>query len=117
MQKHSNNFKYNRIGSEIKKELQTIITTEMNDKRIKSQVSITECIVSKDLSLCKVFLVTEQEDKENVIKILNNSKGFFRALVAKTLNLRKTPDFKFYIDESFENMNHIEELLNRIKQS
>lgn len=117
MQRHSNNFKYDRIGSEIKKELQTIITTEINDPRIKSQVSITECIVSKDLSLCKVYIVTEQEDKHNVIEGLNNSRGFLRAGVAKSLNLRKTPDFKFYIDETFENMNHIEELLNKIKQS
>ena len=117
MQKRNNSFKYDRISSEIKKELQTIITTEIKDPRIKSQVSITECIVSKDLSLCKVFIVTDQEDKDNVIKGLNNSRGFLRSALAHTLDLRKTPDFKFYIDESFENMNHIEELLNKIKQS
>ena len=73
MQKRNNSFKYDRISSEIKKELQTIITTEIKDPRIKSQVSITECIVSKDLSLCKVFIVTDQEDKDNVIKLWASS--------------------------------------------
>ena len=110
-----NTFKYERISSEIKKELQTLFATEIKDKRIKHQVNITDCIVSKDLSLCKVYVMSLQDDKQQLLKALDSCRGFLRTNVANSLNLRKTPDFKFYIDETFDNMNHIEELLNKIK--
>ena len=115
MQK-KNNYKYERIDSEIKKTLQVILFDKLKDPRVKSQINVIDVFVSKDLSFCKVYIQTDDINKENVIKILNNSKGFIRTCLAKEINLRRTPELKFEYDNTLDNYNRIEELLKQIKQ-
>lgn len=110
-----NNFKLDRIDSEIKKALQVIIFEDLKDPRIISQVNITEVITSKDLSYCKIYVQSEQDNKEELIKVLNNSKGFLKSKIAKSLILRRIPELHFEYDNSLDNYNRIEELLKSIK--
>ena len=115
MQKR-NSFKYARIDSEIKKTLQVVLHSKLKDYRIKNQINVVDVSVSKDLSFCKVYIQTEDVDKETVIKVLNNSKGFLRTQIANELNLRKTPELYFEYDNTLDNFNRIEELLKKIKE-
>ena len=110
-------FKLQRIDSEIKKELQSILSYDLQDKRIDSFVSVMDVYITKDLSNCKVYVQTSSENKEDVIKALNHANSFIKREIAARLNLRKTPDFNFHIDDSLENMNHIEELLKKINSN
>lgn len=111
-----NNFKYNRIDSEIKKEIQILLLSEVKDPRITGFVNVNEVIVNKDLSFCKVYVSILDSNKNEILKALDNAKGFIRYELANRLNLRRTPEVKFYLDETLENAQHIEELLNKINK-
>jgi ribosome-binding factor A len=45
---------------------------------------------------------------------LEKATGFMRSHLAKTLNLRFTPELRFWYDEEFEEVVKIERLLNDI---
>ena len=110
------NYKYNRIDSEIKKEIQIMLISDIKDPRISSFVNVVDVIVNKDLSFCKVYVSIIDQEKNTILKALDNAKGYIRYELAHRLNLRRTPEIKFYLDTTDENAKHIEELLNQINK-
>ncbi len=80
----------------------------------KTFLMITRVNVSPDLSYAKVFFRSiGQGDAGEIEKALNTHKGFFRKPLGQKMRLRVTPDLAFKIDESFDEAQRIEELLNR----
>ena len=82
-----NSIKNTRINGEVQKELSNIIRNEIKDPRIGMMTSVTAAEVAPDLKTCKVY-----------ISVL----GFIRRMLAKTINLRNTPELTFVLDESIE---------------
>ncbi len=76
---------------------------------------MTGIVLSRDYSHCKVFVQIVSENKKEVMDGLKNASGFVRHIVAEQLDMRKTPEIAFYIDDSAERMKKIEELLEKIK--
>lgn len=109
-------YKLDRICTEIKRELQSMLISDVKDPRIQSFVSISEVEVSKDLSYCKVYVEIMDEDKDTIMKGLKNASGFMRTELAHRINLRKTPELDFRIDDTMDKKNRIEELLREIKE-
>ena len=66
--------KIERIGSDIQKELGSIILLNAKDKDFKN-VTITAVDVSNDLSYAKVYFTTT-DDRKHVEHDLNNAAGF-----------------------------------------
>ena len=81
-----------RIADSIQKELAKILQREVKDSRF-GLLSISNVVVSKDLSFAKIYisLLGETIEVQEVIKSLNNSASYFRTLLAKTLQLRIIP--------------------------
>lgn len=104
--------KAERAGSEIQKVLGNIILFEAKDEDFKNVV-ITAVDVSNDLSYAKVYFTTI-DDKEKVVKDLNNASGYFRSLLAERLDIRHTPELKFIFDESIEYGRKIEKIIEKI---
>lgn len=104
--------KVERAGSEIQKVLGNIILFEAKDEDFKNVV-ITAVDVSNDLSYAKVYFTTI-DDKEKVVKDLNNASGYFRSLLAERLDIRHTPELKFIFDESIEYGRKIEKIIEKI---
>ena len=97
-----NSIKNTRINGEVQKELSNIIRNEIKDPRIGMMTSVTE--VAPDLKTCKVYISVfgDDEAKKETIRGLKSAEGFIRRMLAKTINLRNTPELTFVLDESIE---------------
>ena len=102
MRKHS--IKNTRINVEVQKELSKIIREEIKDPRIHPMTSVMAVEVAPDLKTCKAFIsvLGNEEAKQSTIKGLKNAEGYIRRELARTLNLRNTPEIRFILDESIE---------------
>lgn len=118
MNNHTNNHKYERIEAEIKKELQKLIIYGVKDLRVSGNVNIIDVKVSKDLSYAKIYVeVLDEKNKKEILLGLQNAKGYMKRELAININLRKTPDLNFIIDDTKEKAKHIEEIINKIHSS
>ena len=99
-----NSIKNTRINGEVQKELSKIIREEIKDPRIHPMTSVMAVEVAPDLKTCKAFIsvLGNEEAKQSTIKGLKNAEGYIRRELARTLNLRNTPEIRFILDESIE---------------
>ena len=104
--------KAERAGSDIQKELGSILLINAKDEDFKN-VTITAVDVSNDISYAKVYFTTT-DDREKVSRDLNNASGFFRSLLAERLKIRHTPELKFIFDESIEYGQKIEKIIEEL---
>lgn len=108
------NYRRDRINDEMMKEL-SVIVRDIKDPRVAgAMVCITGVEVTPDLKYAKVYFSALGGDKKEVAKGLKAAGGFIRRRVAQSMNLRITPEFAFYIDESIERGAHIASILNTI---
>jgi len=99
-----NSIKNVRINSEVQKELSQIIRNEVKDPRIDPLVSVTDVMVAPDLKTCKAYIsvLSGEEALEETITGLRRAEGYIRTRLAKTVNLRNTPQITFLPDRSIE---------------
>ena len=99
-----NSIKNTRINGEVQRELSRIISREIKDPRIAPMTSVVDAVVTSDLKQCKAYIsvLGNDEDKEKTKKGLASAASHIRSLLAKSLNLRNTPELTFYIDDSIE---------------
>lgn len=103
-----------RINDETVKALSTIVR-EVKDPRVSGNfVSITGAEVSPDLKFAKVYF-SSMGNMAEVRRGLTSAVGFIRKRLAETLNLRVTPELKFYEDTSMEYGANISKLLHQIE--
>lgn len=102
MRKHS--IKNTRINMEVQRELARIIREEIKDPRIHPVTSVVACEVAPDLKTCKAYIsvLGTEEDAENTKKGLVNASGYIRRELARSVNLRNTPEITFIMDQSIE---------------
>ena len=99
-----NSIKNTRINGEVQKELSILISREIKDPRINPMTSVVAVEVAPDLKTAKVYIsvLGDEESKENTRKGLKSAASFMRGQLAKTLNLRNTPELTFIIDNTIE---------------
>ena len=99
-----NSIKNTRINGEVQRELSRIISREIKDPRIAPMTSVVDAVVTSDLKQCKAYIsvLGNDEDKEKTKKGLASAASHIRSLLAKSLNLRNTPELTFFIDDSIE---------------
>ena len=97
-----NSIKNTRINGEVQKELSRIISREIKDPRIHSMTSVVSVEVTPDLKQCKAYIsvLGNEEDKKETLAGLNSAVGFVRKELARSINLRNTPEIKFIMDDS-----------------
>ena len=99
-----NSIKNTRINGEVRRELSAIIQNEIKDPRIHPMTSVVEVEVAPDLKTCRAYIsvLGNEEEKRNTMEGLKNAEGYIRRQLAKTINLRNTPEIRFILDESIE---------------
>jgi len=97
-----NSIKNTRINGEVQKELANIIRGEIKDPRINPLTSVVSVEVAPDLKNCKAYISVLGDDASvaDTLAGLNSAKGFIRNRLAKSINLRNTPDIQFVMDQS-----------------
>jgi len=82
-------------------------------------ITIPEIRMSPDLKLAEILVMPlGGGKKEIVLSTLTANRKRLRGLVAKRINLKYMPDFRFHLDDSFDKAGNIDALLNspRVKR-
>ena len=97
-----NSIKNTRINMEVQRELSKVISQEMKDPRIDPMTSVIAVEVTPDLKFAKVFIsvLGDEEKKQATMEGLKSATPFIRKHLAKTINLRNTPELTFVMDDS-----------------
>lgn len=108
------NHKIDRIASDISRNISDILANEANDDLLKT-VTITGCTVTNDLSFCKVYFTSFSNlEKKDLEKELNEAAPYIRGKVSERVDIRHTPEIKFYYDESIEYGKKIEDIIKSL---
>ncbi len=93
-----------------------IIKQKIKDPRISTLITVTDVIVSSDLSYAKVYISSfENQRKQDVtVEALNHAAGFIQKNVSKDLKMRVTPKLKFYSDNSIERGFELNNKINQL---
>ena len=99
-----NSIKNTRINAEVQHELANLIRGGIKDPRIHPMTSVTAVEVAPDLKTCRAYIsvLGDEEEKRNTLQGLKNAEGYIRRQLAKTINLRNTPEIRFILDEPIE---------------
>jgi len=96
---------------------------KVQDVRIRSDnVMVTHVDITSDLRLatCYVRLFdinkTELLSESDLLKVLEEQKYILRKWIAASVVLKYVPDIKFCYDNSADNLNAIEQLLQNLKK-
>lgn len=99
-----NSIKNTRINGEVQKVLAEVIRGEIKDPRISPLTSVVAVEVAPDLKSCKAWIsvLGNEESREATLQGLKSAEGFIKSRLAKTINLRNTPNITFVMDQSIE---------------
>lgn len=99
-----NSIKNSRINEEVQKELSKIISQEIKDPRIHPMTSVVSVEVTPDLKYAKVYIsvLGDEEARKNTHDGLKSAAPYIRGCLAKSINLRNTPQLTFVMDQSIE---------------
>ena len=99
-----NSINNTRINGEVQRELSNIIRGEIKDPRIHELTSVVAVEVAPDLKTCKAYIsvLGDEEAQKDTLAGLKSAEGFIRTRLAKTINLRNTPEIRFVLDQSIE---------------
>ena len=99
-----NSIKNTRINGEVQRELSNIFRGEIKDPRINPLTSVVAVEVAPDLKTCKAYIsvLGDEESQAKTLAGLKSAEGFIRSKLAKTVNLRNTPEIRFVLDQSIE---------------
>lgn len=96
--------KNQRVNGEVQRELSRIISMEIKDPRIDPMTTVTDVVVTPDLKYCKAFIsvLGDAESGANTLEGLRSATGYIRRELARSVNLRNTPEITFVLDNSIE---------------
>ncbi len=114
-----NSIKNIRINTEVQKELSIILREEIKDPRINSMTSVVSAEVTPDLKYCKVYIsvLGDEESQKSTLEGLKSAEGYIRSQLAKTINLRNTPELTFILDQSIEYGINMSKLIDEVNQA
>ena len=113
-----NSVKSTRINGEVLKELSNIIRSEIKDPRIYPMTSVVSVEVAPDLKTCKAYIsvLGDEQSQKDTITGLKSAEGYIRRELARTVNLRNTPEIKFILDQSIEYGINMSKLIDEVTQ-
>ncbi len=108
--------KIERLNHAIQEEISMILMKEVKDQNIKF-VTITGVDTTSDLSFSKVYYTVLDKDKMTETKeALEKASSFIRTKLASRIDIRHTPELKFIYDTSIAYGEHIDKLIEKIKE-
>ena len=99
-----NSIKNTRVNTEVQRELSNIIRAGIKDPRVAAWTSVVAVSVAPDLKTCKAYIsvLGDEKAQADTIQGLKSAEGYIRRELARTLNLRNTPEIRFVLDQSIE---------------
>ncbi len=103
-----------RINNLLQKDLGEIFQIELRHVSQGAMITVTKVKVTPDLSLAKVYLsLFAASDKNELLKNIRSHTKEIRGKLGKRVRnqLRVVPDLSFYIDDSLDYIENIDNLL------
>lgn len=104
-----------RVGQEVRKVIaEAIEQGEVRSPEIaEAFITITQVVMSPDLKYATVYLMTlNGKNLGVVLEQMQAEKWLFKKLVATKLKLRYTPEINFRVDDTFDEIDRINELMS-----
>jgi ribosome-binding factor A len=105
-----------RVGEEIRHVLADVIRRgEFRDPMLHDKpITVTEVRISPDLKNATAYIVPlGGEHSAEVLSALRRCSAYLRTVLAQRLQLRHAPQVGFELDDTFDQAQHINELLHR----
>lgn len=104
-----------RVGDQVRQELAELIAREVHDPGI-GFLTITRVKLTPDLQQARVFYTTIGDDRQRgeTFKALRRATPFLRRQVGRRLRLKHVPELQFLYDESIEQQDRIERIIQDI---
>ena len=99
-----NSIKNTRINAEVQRELSNILHNGIKDPRVAPMTSVVAVEVAPDLKTCKAYIsvLGDEQARQDTLKGLQSAEGYIRRELARTVNMRNTPEITFIMDQSIE---------------
>lgn len=106
-----------RVAALVRAEIADMLNKGLKDPRI-GFVSIMGVKMSPDLRYANVYVSLLGSDKEKKSSLigLQRAAGWVRRELGKRLQLRLTPEVRFFEDTTLENVYHLEEIFKTLHE-
>lgn len=80
--------------------------------------SVVAVEVAPDLKTCKAYIsvLGDEKSQKDTITGLKSAEGYIRRQLAKTVNLRNTPEIRFILDQSIEYGINMSKLIDEVTE-
>jgi len=104
-----------RVGDQLRAELADLLSREVHDPGV-GFLTITRVDVSPDLHQARVYYTSMGDDKarRESRRALQRASPFLRRQIGQRLRLKRVPELEFVFDESIEQGDRIERILQEI---
>ena len=104
-----------RVSEEIKRAISDILRNEVRDPRLPDMLSILNVEVANDFSFAKVYytVLKGQGDEKDIKMALKSATGFIRRELGARVKLRQTPELRFELDRSIEDVIALNVLIDK----
>jgi ribosome-binding factor A len=111
-------YRVGRLEQEIQKEVNDILLKRVRDPRVQG-VTITGVDVTGDLQQATIYysiLSDKEDDESDTQKGLNKATSLIRGELGSRLNIYRTPELTFTLDNSIQYGSKIDQLINQLKK-
>jgi len=108
-----------KIASLIKEAFTEILSREGKSLFGKAFITITNVVVTSDLTLARFYLsIYNADNADNVVKKFTEHKYELKKHLANALrhHLRRIPELEFFRDDTLDYVQRIEEVFKKIKE-
>ncbi len=106
-----------KVGKLLQKELAEIFQTQMHSWFGGAFITVTEVTVTPDLKVAKVYLsFFDKKEKNNIMDVVLDCSRKIKVTLASNIRnqVRAIPDLNFYIDDTEEISQSVEEMFKKI---
>jgi len=107
-----------RVAAVIKEEISRIIARDLQDVLL-ALVTVTDVCMSADLKVAKVYVsvFNSGSPKQQIVDKLTAHQKAIRYQLGAHLRLKFTPEIHFYLDETLDRVERIENLIKQIHKN
>ena len=101
-----------QIAGEVRRAIQSELSRGLNDPRVQGMVSITEVVLSPDLSVARVRVSVMPEERASLtLSGLRAGAGFLRRRVMDETRISRVPRLEFELDDRIKRQAALDEAI------
>ena len=106
-----------RVASVIREQLSSSMLRDV-DTHDFGMVTITDVMMTPDLRIAKIYVSHYGSGKNDaeVLEFLEENTKMLRMAVGRSIRLKFTPELRFYIDQTMERVERLDELFRKIHE-